>query len=76
MRYYDQMLKWYKEENELMTKKDLEGKLFDAEKKLDEALGLNEIYKGGITKKELKVFAAKYAALGLAVGLLVGWMFL
>ena len=74
MRYYNQMLAWYKEENEQMTKKDLEGKLFDAEKKLDEALGLNEIYKGGITKKELKVFAAKYAALGLVVGVVIGYL--
>ena len=48
-----------------MTKKDLE-------QKVEELTGLVEIYKDGISKKELKMFALKWTVVGFVVGALVG----
>ena len=48
-----------------MTKKDLENKV-------EELTGLVEIYKDGISKKELKMFALKWTVVGFVVGTLVG----
>ena len=48
-----------------MTKKDLENKV-------EELTGLVEIYKDGISKKELKMFALKWTVVGFVVGALVG----
>ena len=54
-----------------MTKKELEMKLKDTENKLKDAIGLSSIYEGGITKKELKMFAAKWAVIGFVVGVIL-----
>ena len=48
-----------------MTKKELE-------MKLDEALGVIEIYKDGITKKELKGLIIKWSLIGFVIGAVVG----
>ena len=44
----------------------------DLEKKIEELTGLVQIYEGGITKKELKMFAAKWVVIGFVVGTVVG----
>ena len=52
-----------------MTKKELEAKLKD---KSEELIGLKEIYEGGISKKELRMFALKWTVVGLVVGAIFG----
>ena len=52
-----------------MTKKDLEMKLKET---LEELSGLKEIYKDGISKKELRKFALKWTVIGFIVGAIVG----
>ena len=52
-----------------MTKKDLEMKLKET---LEELSGLKEIYKDGISKKELRKFALKWTFIGFIVGAVVG----
>jgi len=59
-----------------MTNKDLEKKLAAAEDKLEELAGLDEIYKGGITKDELKMFAGKWFVVGVVVGAIAGVLWL
>ena len=54
-----------------MTKKELEEKLKDT---LEELSGLKEIYKDGISKKELRMFALKWTVIGLIVGVVIGNM--
>ena len=56
-----------------MTKKELEEKLKDT---LEELSGLKEIYKDGISKKELRKFALKWTVVGLIVGVAVGYLVL
>lgn len=50
-----------------MTKKELEHKI-------EELTGIVEIYKDGISKKELKMFAAKWAVIGFIIGGILGIM--
>ena len=52
-----------------MTKKELEAKLKDT---LEELSGLKEIYKDGISKKELRMFALKWTVIGLISGVIIG----
>ena len=56
-----------------MTKKDLEVKLKDT---LQELSGLKEIYEGGISKKELRMFALKWTVIGLVAGAVTGHLVL
>ena len=56
----------------MATKKDLENKL---KEKSEELIGLKEIYEGGISKKELRMFALKWTVIGLVVGVVIGsWL--
>ena len=65
MRQWEWMSKQHRKEDYKMTKKDLE-------QKVEELTGLVEIYKDGISKKELKMFALKWTVVGFVVGALVG----
>ena len=56
-----------------MTKKDLEMKLKET---LEELSGLKEIYKDGISKKELRMFALKWTVIGIITGAILGHLVL
>ena len=56
-----------------MTKIDLEKKVKDLGAEL---IGLKEIYEGGISKKELRMFALKWTVVGLVAGAVIGHLVL
>ena len=56
-----------------MTKKELEAKVKDLGSEL---IGLKEIYEGGISKKELRMFALKWTVVGLVAGAVIGHLVL
>ena len=56
-----------------MTKKELEKKVKDV---VEENLGLKEIYKDGITKKELWMTLGKGVVIGLVIGVVLSHLVL
>ena len=57
----------------MTTKKELEKKVKDLG---EELIGLKEIYEGGISKKELRMFALKWTVIGLVAGVVIGHLVL
>ena len=57
----------------MTTKKDLEKKDKDLG---EELIGLKGIYEGGISKKELRMFALKWTVIGLVAGAVIGHLVL
>ena len=57
----------------MATKKEIEVKLKDA---LEELSGMKEIYKDGITKKELRMMMLKGAVVGLVIGVVLSHLVL